>query len=488
VIRFGPWLPDLPEFENPGALEAKNVVALTQNSYGRINDLEEVGTALTARCQGGGAFRGIGGTVFNTAGDATKLYTWDGDSWNDISRTAGGAYAVASSDMLQFTQFGDTVIAVNGTDAAQKYTIASSTNYAALGGSPPVGRFVCTIRDFVQIGRISGAKNRVQWSAINNAEGWTVGTDQSDLQDIPEGGQVMGMVGDGSGQGRVIMEGSVYSQTYIGSPAIFQFDKISSQLGCCAENSISTYEQSVFFLAWDGFHMIGPDRSISPIGDQQIDDYFWADVNQAFLFRVQGIVEPLNKRYIVGYPSNNSSTGLIDKLLIYSFTLGRWSRAEMSLEYMMPFLSSVGYNTDTIDAVIGNTDATSFLVDTNQFLGLGGAALAAFTPNHIIATFSGATLEALVDTTEAQITPGRQTFVREVWPYCDGGTLSMYLGTRDKPTDAVSWSSEVSMNTVGFCPFRSRARFHRGRVKVAAGGTWTHLQGIQPVGRAEGMY
>lgn len=486
MIRFGPWLPDLPELENPGALEAKNVMPETENSYGPVNALQEIGDALTARCQGGGSFRGIGGTVFVTAGDATKLYKWSGSAWSDVSRLVGGAYSTATEDMWQFTQFGDTVIAVNGTDAPQKWPIGSASNYAALGGSPPVGRFVTTIRDFVQIGRIAAAKNRVHWSSINNAEAWTVGTSQCDLQDIPEGGQVMGQVG--GEYGVIFMERSIYRQTYIGAPAVFQFDRIGEHVGCAAENSITPHENIIFFLDADGFYLLKGGSELVPIGDQRVDRYFWNDVNQSFLYRVVGIVEPIRKRWIVAYPSNASSSGTPDKLLIYSFALDRWSRAEMTLDYLMMFLSNQGYHTDNIDTVITNTDATAFRIDSNQFLGLGGEKLGAFTTNKKLATFEGAALEATADTTEAQISPGRQTFVREVWPKCDGGTVSVALGTRDLPTSGVTWSADTAVNTVGFAPFRNRARYHRARVKVAAGGSWTHLQGVDPAVRPEGKY
>lgn len=485
MIRFGEWLPDQPELENPGALEALNCVPLPGDSYGPWRALEEVGNALTARCRGALSARGIGGTIFVTAGDATKLYQWDGDSWNDVSRLVGGAYAVATEDMWSLTQFGDTVVAVNGTDAAQKWTIGSSSNYAALGGSPPIGRFVTTIKDFVQIARISGAKNKLQWSAINNAEGWTVGTNQSDEQELPDGGQIMGQAG--GEYGHIWTERCIYRQTYIGSPAIFQFDRVSEQLGCCAENSIATYQQMSFFLDWDGFHLISGD-GIRAIGDQKVDKFFWADVNLAYLYRVQSAIDPVSQRYVVIYPSKLSPDGTPDSVLSYSWTLDRWSRAQMSIDYLFRFLSGVSFHTDNIDTIIGDTDATSFLLDSNQFLGTGGANFAAFSTNKKLATFEGDTLEATIDTTEAQVTPGRQTFIREVWPYCDGGTVSVKLGTRDLPTSAATFSDAVAVNSVGFAPFRSRARYHRARVIVAAGGTWTSAQGVQPVGRQEGRY
>lgn len=484
MIKFGPWLPDLPDFENPGALEALNCVPLPGESYGPWNALQEVGDALTARCQGAFSYRGVGGTIFVTAGDATKLYKWSGSGWTDVSRTVGGAYAVATEDMIAQTLFGDLVISVNGTDAPQKWTIGSSSNYAALGGSPPVGRFVVTVNNFVVIGRIASAKNRIRWSAINDAEAWTVGVNQSDEQDLPEGGQVMGMVG--GEYGTVWVERSIYRMTYVGSPVVFQIDRIAENIGCCAENSIAAHGKIAFFLDWSGFYMMSPE-GYRPIGDQKVDKYFWSRVNQSFLYRVQGFVDPINQRYIVIYPSTSSSDGTPDSVLFYAWTLDRWSRAEQSMDYLFRFLSGTSYHTDNIDTVIGNTDATSFLVDSNQFLGTGAAKLAAFSTGKKLATFEGSALQATIDTTEAQVTPGRQTFIREIWPYVDGGTTTVALGTRDTPQGGINWSNDTAVNSVGFAPFRSRARYHRARVKVS-GGLWEHAQGVLPVGQQEGRY
>lgn len=491
MLKFGPWLPDQPDLESPGLVDALNVHPATQASYGPWYALQEVGNALTARCQGAGWFRGVNGTIFGVAGDATKLYGWDGSAWSDISRLVGGAYATAAEDGWSFAQFGDYVVAVNGTDAPQVFQIGASANFTALGGSPPVARFVTTVRDQLLLGRIVGAQNQVAFSAINDITGWTPGVNQSDVQDIPEGGRVMGLVGGEIGT--VFMERSIYRMTYAGPPLVFQFDRISERVGCCAENSIATYEQTSYFLDFDGFYAIDGGQQIRRVGSQAVDTFFWADVNKAYLSRVVATIDPGSIRegntfFIVAHPSNNSTDGDPDRLMILNTSLDRWSRAAMEVDYLVPFLSNQGYNTDTIDAVIGNTDATTFLVDSSQFLGSGQAKLAAFSPNFKLATFEGAALEAVLETQEVQIAPGQRTHIREVWPFFDGGTVSVSLGHRNLPGDSLTFDSYVAANSVGFAPVNLDARFLRARFKVAAGGTWEHGQGADIVARKSGRY
>lgn len=489
MIPFGEWLPDLPALENPGALEALNVFPLTQTSYGAIQALVEQGDALTARCQGAFTFRGIDGTILNTAFDATTAYVWDGDSWEDATRLVGGAMAVAAADMVSATQFGDVIVAVNGTDAPQKFTIGSSTNYEALGGSPPVGRFVCTIGDQVQIARIAGARNRIKHSSFNDAEGWVVGTSGCDEQNLPEGGQIMGQVGGEFGV--IFMERAVYRQTFIGSPVPWRIDRIADNLGCCAENSIATYEQTTCFLDWSGFYKIQGGEAITPIGSQKVNDYFWKGarkVDRDNLHRVQAQMDPDGIAYVVCYPSTESEDGTPDTILIFNLLLNRWSRIEANVDYLCRFRPELGYNWDNIDTVITNTDATSYLLDSNPFFGSGDEQLAAFTTGFKLATFSGGNMAFEIDSAEAQLSPGYRTFLSELWPSCDGGTLSSKIGYRNLPNEAITWSSEVAMNATGFCPFRIDARFMRAKLMGASGGTWTHAQGFTPKGRKTSRY
>ncbi|MGH6960308.1 MAG: hypothetical protein ACREE7_07495, partial [Dongiaceae bacterium] len=216
MIPVGEWRPDLPEFANPGALEAKNVIP-DLASYRPLPALVATGGAMGGRVQGATLARGIGGTIANFAGDATKLYRWDasGVNWTDVSRTSGGAYATPNDGGWSFTQFGDLVITVNGVDAPQKFAIGSAGNFSPLAGSPPAGRLIATVRDFVVMGRMSSLAQRIHWSGINNAETWASSqATQADFQDLPDGGFVMGIAG--GEYGLVFQERSIKRMTYVG--------------------------------------------------------------------------------------------------------------------------------------------------------------------------------------------------------------------------------------------------------------------------------
>src|ERR1043166_5436503 len=137
-VSVGAWQPDLPDFESTGALEYLNAIPAI-NSARPLPSFLDTSGALDDRVRGAFLARGQGGNIAQFAGTQTKLYKLNagGTGWDDVSRTSGGAYATASDGYWSFTQFGDKVIATNGTDVMQVFTIGSSTNFVALGGSPP---------------------------------------------------------------------------------------------------------------------------------------------------------------------------------------------------------------------------------------------------------------------------------------------------------------------------------------------------------------
>ena len=479
MIPVGEWLPDLPVFQNPGATEALNVRPAAK-SYRPLPDLAAVSDALTARAQGAASIRGIAGAVGNFGGDATKLYKLgSSNTYDDVSRTVGGAYATAATGGWSFAAFNDDVMAVNGVDAAQVYTVGSSTDFAALAGTPPVARFVAVVREFAVMLQVSGAKNRAQWSAFGDNRDWVASaTTQSDEQDLPDGGQIMGGVGGEFGV--IFQERAIRRMTYVGPPTIFQFDKIAVDLGCPCENAIAAWGGNIFFPTFDGFMLLQGGQAITPIGDGKVDRYFWANVDQTYLDRVTATVDPIEKMYVVSYPTA-AGAGTPNSLLFFHWPTGKWSRGEINMEMLFPAMSAQSYTLEDLDTLFATLELTTPSLDSPFWTGSGRFVLAAFTTAHRLGLFSGDNLAPTVETGEFQLYPGRRALIRGARPIADGGTLSLALGTRNRTVDAVSWGSATAQNSDGFVPLRSDARYHRGRLTVAAGGVWNHIQGIDEI-------
>lgn len=485
MIPVGPWQPDLPALENPGALEAKNVIP-DAASYRPLPALAPAGGALSQRVQGAIVARGEGGTIANFAGDATKLYRWDnaGVTWTDVSRSVGGPYGTPADGGWSFAQFGDLVVAANGVDAPQKFAIGSATTFSALGGTPPVARFVATVRDFLVMGRLSGLAQRVQWSGINNAETWTPSpSTQADLQDLPDGGYVMGIVG--GEHGLVFQERAIKRMTYVGSPQVFQFDEIARGTGTPAEGSIARSGNIAFFLSDDGFFALEGAQGLRDIGHRRVDRFFWNDVNQTYLNRISAAIDPVNRLYAIAYPGPGSELtgGRPNRILIYNWSADRWSRAEVEMDMIHQAASQSGKTLEQLDAVSASLDALPFSLDNRVWTGAGRLLLAAFTPDHRIGFFSGANMAATVDTGEASVAPGRRALVRGLRPLVDGGAggVSLRVGIRNRTVDPVTFDAPSAMNGFGLCPVRANGRYLRARIEVDAGAAWTHVQGIDEI-------
>jgi len=174
----------------------------------------------------------------------------------------------------KFTQFGKTVLACNGTEIIQYWTIGTSTIWADLA-TAPTPKQITVVRDFVVTGSLStGALGRstVQWSDINDETDWTPGTtSQSDSQVMADGGNLVGITGGEFGL--IFLEKSISRMSYVGSPLFFQFDNISRGLGCLTGNSICQYNQVSFFLSDDGFYSCDGNQ-VTPIGNEKVDRWF----------------------------------------------------------------------------------------------------------------------------------------------------------------------------------------------------------------------
>ena len=139
LIPWGQWRPDVSDYNGEHTQRAENVFP-RGDGYGPVPNLSAFTDALPAACRGAFLALNTDGTIALFAGTATKLYKMSNTdlSWDEVTRTVGGDYAVPAAKQWQFAQLGSVVVAVNAADAVQAYTLGSSTDFAALAGSPPV--------------------------------------------------------------------------------------------------------------------------------------------------------------------------------------------------------------------------------------------------------------------------------------------------------------------------------------------------------------
>lgn len=474
MIQFGEWTPDQADLLNPGVTVATNVMPAAQG-YHSMNSFVPYSNAATGTIKGIFAAKDTSDNTKLFAGDATKLYLHNSGTNNlDDIKKAGG-YTLTDQERWRFVQFGDYLIAAGGTgEALQSFQLGVSSAFADLSASAPKADFIAVVRDFLWTANIdegAGRKPyRCRWSGFNDITSWTAGTDQSDFQDLPDSGAITGLVG--GEYCTVLTERAIFRATYSGPPLIWQFDKVVSERGCNFKNSVCNAGNLIFFLSSDGFYAFDGQKAY-PIGSEKVNEFFLKDFDSNYDYRMSASVDPLNEVAMWSYTSTQSPSGQPDKILIYNYTLNRWSIAEVEADLLAPMFSS-GYTVDGLDNLSATVDGLSIQLDSRFFKGgqyfFGGAY------GDKIYAFTGSPLAATIETAEAPVSMGKHSIVTRIYPYYEGGTVTLSVGTRDTQAGTTSFTSAVAPNSSGFAPFRAQGRYHRARMTIS--GDWSKALGI----------
>ena len=482
MITFGEWLPDQADMMNPGVTVATNVLPAA-NGYRSMKNFVEYSNAASDTIRGIFAAKDAADNTKLFAGDATELYLHASSDTDldPVGKVAG--YDLTGGERWRFVQFGDGVIASGGIgEELQTFTLGTSTVFSDLSTDAPKADFIAVVRDFIWTGNIdegSGRKSyRVRWSGFNSTTSWTSGTNQSDYQDLPDAGAITGLVG--GEYCTILMEKAIFRATYSGPPLIFQFDKVVQNRGCNFPNSVCNSGSLVFFLSNDGFFAFDGQKMI-PIGSEKVNDFFLKDFDSNYADRMSAAVDPLNEVAMWSYTSTASPSGQPDKIIMYNLVLGKWSIAGIEADYLAPIFSS-GYTVDALDNLAATVDGLTVQLDDRFYKGgqyfFGGAY------GSKIYAFSGAPLEATIETSEAPLSMGKHSIITRIYPYYEDGTVTVSVGTRNKQSDTVTFTSNVSENDDGFAPFRSSGRYHRARMTLSGG--WNKAVGIDVEAREVG--
>ena len=139
---------------------------------------------------------------------------------------------------------------------------------------------------------------------------------------------------------------------------------------------------------------------------------------------------------------------------------------------------------ETIDLISSNLDNINIALDTAFWLG-GQRYLGAIDGDYKAAIFSGNSNDVEIETKEIELFPGLRSDITEVRPIVDA-TATVAITTRERLANDATTSSYSSMVTSGSVPVRSSGRYVRANVKIAAGSTWTHAQGVDFVASRAG--
>jgi hypothetical protein len=427
----------------------------------------------------------------------------------------------------QFLQFGNYALATNGSNKVQYYDINSSSYFGDLAASAPVAKYITAVRDFVVCANIGAGTNpaRVQWSDINDPTDWTAGgASQSDVQELPDGGDVTGVVGGEFGI--VFLEKAIVRMSYIGSPLFFQFDTISRNVGCIEGGSIAQYGGVAYFLSDDGFYSCNG-QQVTGIGAEKVDRYFFKNANIGDIDSISAAVDPERNLITWNYTTVSGNRAL----LIYNFETQKWCEADTDVDYLST-LATTGTSLEGIDSAynitagsfvvgksytirtVGTTDytligavantvgvlftatgvgsgtgvaidmaastAASRTIDTlvttmDDRLYKGGKFLFGGVRDTRIITFTGAPATATITTNDLEY--GYNSVVTLIRPSVDSGSADVSVASRRMLDDTITYSTPISASQEGRCPVRSAGRYHRVSI-TPTGANWFSAIGI----------
>lgn len=490
IIPFGSWAPDLPAFENPGALVKKNVMPFFTSVKPFPGAGTAISTALDARCQGAFAFVGDDGFTYVYAGDAAKLYRLVDSTFTDASKAGG--YTVSADEGWEWEQFGSRAIAASISAPLQSISIGG-TVFADLAASTlnPRARHIAVVRRFCVIGNTQESGTdyplRVRWCSIGDATDWDANVQTlADAQDMKGAyGWVQKVVGGEFGL--VFQERALTRMDFVGSPEVFAFNVVELNRGTIAPGSVIRVGSTTFFLDADGFFATNGGASV-PISAGKVTKWFFDNWDQTYTAanRFSAAIDWQNNLVIWAFVSTAATTTNPDKLLIFHWPSKEWAYAEVTGELIFSGLS-LGTTLEGLDAISASVDDLPFSLDSRAYSG-GKPKLALFDTAHKLALFDGSNLAAQVDTGRVQLFNGRRALLTNSRPIVDGGASNVAVSATDALATADSFGDAVAVDDDGNCPHLDSGRYHRLRWTMAAGQSWTHGQGLQPSARPHGKY
>lgn len=473
-IRFANWQPDLQGLTNAGQQDIKNVYPTGGGGYAPVRALSTISTnSLDAQTYGAFAAQDATGTTNTFAGDVSKLYRLNAGAFSDVSRSGG--YTVSSTERWEFAQYGQRVIATEISDPVQYYDMGSSALFANLAGSPPQARHIAVVRDFVVLGNTTTSPTQLAWSGFNNSDQWTAGTNQSDTQTLQGGGWIQKIIG--GEVGFIFQEHAITRMTYVGPPAIFQFDLVEQARGLVTPGAIATVGVMSFYRGQDGFYSFDPVNGSQQIGNSKVDNWFNSVLQGNTSSLITAAIDPSNKLAVFSFVSTDATDASHpDTLLFYNWVTKEWSYAKIAHDIIFSALSE-GFTLESLSVVYPILENVPVSFDSRQWTG-GQSYFGAFGTDHKLGTLAGATLGATMETSDQEPLPGARSIITNVMPLCDTSSASVIVRSRERFSDAVINTNSAAMQPNGDCPMLSSGRWHRAQLSIPAGVEWTYATGL----------
>lgn len=450
-IPFGEWLPDRADFENPGLIEAKNVIP-TEAGYAPLrgpgtreidvtpSEIVNLAYPLVSQSSTGDAYAITSG--YNGSSTNLRLIHRPASStWTTVDTQS----AVGIGSINSVAQFDDKVIVSSGASAYQ-IDLSTSGTFSALT-TPNSGAIVLAAPNkFLMLGELTSTT--LHWSAFNDFDDFTVDSRTqagSASLDTPRLGPITNII---SGKSTIVFQQSgVTRLDYVGPPLVWADTLISSEFGCVGPNAAVAHGGSVYFLSHQGF-CVTDGASVQRIGEGKVDRWLFEE-NDGF--------GPSST--VPGYPIATIDHDL--ELIYWTFDFG-----DNTVIYSMRTNS---FSRSDSDSGLRFSTINNRPQEERQFTLKNGS---------VFLVEDGDALAAEMTTGHASLNTGGRTEVDAFEPIYTGSGATVAASSKQTINGAATVTDYAAQNAIGVCNVRASGRSLAASVRFPAGADWDEFAGV----------
>ena len=474
-VRYGPWLPEVTDYKNPGLEECRNAIP---SPSGYIPALANVATSTT-----------VSGTIVGARGlersDGTSviIVVTTSDIYTIVATTANASSLSLTLDVSNpatIEQFGSEVYATTKEGVWKLDDIESDTTFAAASDTP-YAKAMGTVDDFLVMGNLtdidaSDAPYRLRWSQFNNPAGdWATDiATQAGAVDLDASQGPIEAISGGT-IGFIFQKFGISRIVYNGTASVFDLELYEKDRGCAAPQSVVRVGDRAFFLSFDGFFETDG-ASVRSISRNRIWQWFVENVDQGLIKHVQGSLDWEKRCVVWAVPTGTTSARTSQ--LWYNWETESWSHVDVDSDFLVS-RSRTGLTLEQVGALYPNIDTMPLSLDSDTFKA-SGRTMSAFVSGALTTT-TGATLEAEFIGGDLQPYVGKRTFVRSVTPLVESETQGTQVALlyRDVMSRSQSATDLETVGPAGFAAMARDARYFAVRVVMPAGDNWGEAYGYQ---------
>jgi hypothetical protein len=426
--------------------------------------------ALADPCLGAGVVTKLDGTRRIFAGTAGAIYELAGGVWAD--RSDVGGYTGSPDTQWSITQFGDSTLMANRSEAIQRSTTGA---FAAISDAPKA-EVVFSVGSFVMALNVNdGSEKPDGWHCCGAFDDttWTPSTTTQATS-----GRLVSTPGELTAGGRLgeyavaYKYRAIYVGQYVGVPAVWDWVQIQGgNAGCVGKNAWCDVNGTHFLVGEDNFWLFDGSRPV-PLADGVLREWFSTNSSPEFKYKAVCTFDKKNNNVWVFYPSTNSST--LDSALVFNIQSKRWGRANRDIQAALEYVTQ-GLTIDGLDTLSSTISGLPDIPFDSPFWLSGGRSLSIFNTSNQLQSLEGVSASSSMTTGDVGDDDSVSLLQQIRLRYAVAPTSATYQTFKKMNSGgAYSADSSGSMNDGKFDALVS-ARWHKAEISFVGPVTVTHM-------------